>query len=81
MTRCDCCDLPVESCGKALEQRQRDEAMRERKRLMSQPGARPAGFFGRCGRCDEQYGIGAIIAPPDPGTTGWLGPCCVGTSP
>lgn len=63
--RCDCCDLPVSMCGKAVEQRQRAEAVKQRPPHGAETTAR---FDGRCAygghrisvgdklRHDEEYG-------------------------
>ena len=58
--RCDCCDLPLFSCGKALEARQRKELLSRRARLLARAEYFPAAYGGRCGRCSEP------IAPGDP---------------
>lgn len=51
--RCDCCDLPLYSCGRGAEQRQQTETAAERRRLLHQPGAIPARYPGICSRCNE----------------------------
>lgn len=61
MTRCECCDLPVESCGKALETRQRAEAKARRQRaLASDPRAFPASYDGTCA-CGDRFKAGTPI--------------------
>lgn len=72
--RCDCCELPVESCGKAAEARARKEARIARTRLLSRPGARAAMFRGSCGVCGEWYDAGAPIGPPAKPFTGSTAP-------
>ncbi len=59
--RCDCCDLPVESCGRAAEQRHRREAAAERQRALSLPGYFPALYPGMCDDCGERFGPGDLI--------------------
>lgn len=59
--RCDCCDLPVESCGKAIEDRQRAEAHAERERLLTLPGVIAADLAGRCARCHGRVEVGDPI--------------------
>lgn len=80
--RCECCDLPVASCGKAAEQLARREAMLERQRLAQLPNAMPAQYAGTCGACGEWFKVGDIIGPPRPfGLNTWVGPCCLGNAP
>ena len=71
--RCSCCDLPVSSCGKAAEQRQRAELAAERTRL------RAKGWFtslypGTCASCGEPYEARALITVERP--RGWRAECC-----
>lgn len=74
-----CCDLPVESCGKAAELLVRREAMLERQRLAQIRGAMPAQYAGTCGACGAWFAVGDIIGPPPSGALiGWAGPCCLG---
>lgn len=58
MTRCDCCDLPVESCGKAAEQRQRAEAAQDRPPHGKTVEAR---YTSRCAYCGEPMRMGSLI--------------------
>lgn len=69
--RCDCCDLPVMSCGKATDQRERAEQLQERERLTSL-GFIPAGYAGVCSACGEWFPVGALIHANRP--NGWR--CC-----
>ena len=78
MTRCVCCDLPVESCGKAVEDRQRAAAAAERDRLLALPGVFAAMFPGSCTGCGERFGAGEPIkrwSRDAPGV--YVGPCCI----
>jgi hypothetical protein len=59
--RCDCCDLPITSCGRAAELRQRAAATAEGRRLLALPGAIPARYAGLCGSCDEPFAEGDPI--------------------
>jgi hypothetical protein len=59
--RCDCCELPIASCGKAAELRQRAAEATERRRLLNQPDAIPARYAGLCGSCDEPFAEGDPI--------------------
>lgn len=59
--RCECCDLPVESCGLAAERRQIAEVNLERARLLSLPGAIAARFPSKCGSCGQRYDAGTPI--------------------
>lgn len=78
MTRCECCDLPVTSCGKAAEGRQRAEARAERERL-ARLGAFVAVWPGHCVRCGEPFQAGDLILSsglPIPTGFGYLAGCC-----
>lgn len=68
MTRCDCCDLPVASCGKAAEQRQRAEAKADRPRHGAEVVAR---FSGRCPYGNERITPGDRLVYDE--EYGW---CC-----
>jgi hypothetical protein len=59
--RCECCDLPVSSCGKAAEQRQRAEHQAERARISALPGVFMALYAGTCGGCGERYDPRTLI--------------------
>ena len=59
--RCVCCDLPVESCGKAVEARQRNEDRAERVRLVKTPGAFFAQWPSRCVGCGDLFSAGDPI--------------------
>lgn len=73
--RCDCCDLPVESCGKAAERRQAElRARRAAILLETVPGARPALFSGLCPGCGDQVRKGDPIVRRQGRWTGLL--CC-----
>lgn len=61
--RCECCDLPVYSCGKAGERKQHAEARAEVQRLTAL-GFFPAEHPGRCGHCGEWF------------KPGWVAACC-----
>lgn len=75
--RCDCCDLPVESCGKAAEARLRAEAARDRDRLL-RAGWAPAVYPGRCAVCQQGFPTGMLIrqAKPKDGRYHWTAECC-----
>lgn len=53
--RCTCCDLPVSSCGKAAEQRQRATARAERTPHGATTTAR---YEGRCRYGNERVAVG-----------------------
>ncbi len=75
VTRCVCCDLPVESCGKATETRQRAQAARDRARLLGRDGWVAANYPGVCSRCGERFTAGTPIHRDlVDGTPGWR--CC-----
>lgn len=54
LARCDCCDLPVESCGKAAEQHERRQQSAQRV-LLLHSGWVPAQWAGSCGQCGERF--------------------------
>jgi hypothetical protein len=72
MTRCDCCDLPVESCGKSLEQQQRAAARAERPPHGATTAAR---FPGRCPYGNEPIKVGDPLEYDE--EYGWVCPDCV----
>jgi len=74
--RCVCCELPVESCGKRVEQLRRREAMLERQRQAALPGAFPAAFPGWCARCGEPFGKGTVLRRAG-GVDGYVAGCCL----
>lgn len=71
--RCDCCDLPVESCGKAAEQRQRAEAQRERTMLLARTSWFEASYPGTCSSCGERFPAGEPITKHG---GGYKASCC-----
>lgn len=76
--RCECCDLPVESCGKAVEQAQRAEEKAERARLLRR-GFIEARYDGRCANCGAFLAVGSLIAHVSAlghAVEGWIGECC-----
>lgn len=74
--RCTCCDLPLISCGRVAEQRQRDELLRERARLRKTAGSVLAKFGGTCVSCEEWYPAGTVIVADDR-LDGWRSlECC-----
>lgn len=56
--RCDCCDLPLSGCGKAVEQRQRAAAKAEKPPHGAETTAR---FDGRCPYCNRRIAVGGKI--------------------
>lgn len=77
-SRCVCCDLPVESCGKSLElERARTDANVRSQRL-EEAGVVPARYNGSCNGCGEWFPKGTPIRA-DPGEDGkWIAECCLG---
>lgn len=63
--RCDCCDLPVSSCGKEAERRIAQAAAVERARLLQLPGVIPARYPGPCFTSGDWFQAGAPIRPVD----------------
>lgn len=72
---CTCCDLPLSSCGKAAEDRQR-AADRQRETALVGRGFIAAKFSGVCAGCGDHYGVGAMIRFAGPPTSGWVTECC-----
>jgi len=70
--RCDCCDLPVEYCGKEAERRLRRASAGERERLLTS-GWIAAEYEGPCARCKERVIVGDPIQRR---VEGWIGGCC-----
>lgn len=78
--RCVCCDLPLYSCGRTVEARQRAERAELRVVLLEQPGVTRAQYPGRCAICHEPVAPGDPIRPGrDEG--GWVGQLCCGEDP
>jgi hypothetical protein len=72
--RCECCDLPTSSCGKAAEQRQRAEQQAERARIRALPGVFMALYAGTCGGCGERYEQRSLIRST---SGGYRAECCL----
>lgn len=72
--RCECCDLPIESCGKAAEDKQRREQQQERRRLLAHPAWFAALYPGVCERCGERFEPGTPIRMV--AHSGWRAQCC-----
>lgn len=70
---CECCDLPPESCGKALEAAQRAEAKALRERLLQTPGSTAANWPLTCCYCGTRSGKGDPIRGS---ADGWYGLLC-----
>lgn len=60
MPRCDCCDLPVESCGKEAERRQRIERNSQLSEL-ARKGFFPSQYGGNCFSCGLPFPKGTHI--------------------
>lgn len=76
MIRCLCCDLPIESCGKQAEVRQRAERAASRAVLI-QHGWFEAQYPGKCATCSTWFAAGDLIRR-DPTQLSWQGECCAG---
>jgi len=72
--QCECCELPLVSCGKAAETKQRAEAKARRVALLRRPGWFPSDFPGACARCSEWFPVGTPIRRDQ--VKGWLAECC-----
>lgn len=73
-TRCVCCDLPIESCGREAVRRMEAEAKITRAGLLGQKGWITAQFASRCAWCGEAIKPGDPIKSDD--NDGWRGGCC-----
>jgi hypothetical protein len=71
--RCECCDLPVASCGKAAETKQRAERAAEVRSLKAW-GFHPADYPGACGHCGVPFPPGTLIRHFH--GHGWVAECC-----
>ena len=75
-TRCECCDLPVRSCGKAKETELRRQDRQYRAWLTAR-GWFPAQWPGCCERCGTEFKAGTLIRR-DPGEDGYRSADCCG---
>ena len=71
--RCECCELPVYSCGKAVEDRQRRYEQAERAALLTRLSWFAAHHCGFCVSCGEWY---ERDTPITAGAGGWRAECC-----
>lgn len=72
--RCECCDLVLTSCGKAVEALARRQAMLDRQ-AFARRGAFPSAYAGACSGCGEHFVERALILRAPDGS-GWLAECC-----
>lgn len=82
--RCDCCDLPVSSCGKAAEDAQRLQLEMWR-RYLCKIGWFRSQFGGACHKCGTDFPAGACIRSDGHARHGahskYLGECCAPALP
>jgi hypothetical protein len=76
--RCECCDLPISSCGKAAEARQRADA-RAQRRYLIRLGWFESLYPGVCDRCDVPFRPGTLIKAN--GLKTYLAECCAPERP
>lgn len=76
VARCDCCDLPVESCGRAIERRAEQEDANARWQALALYGWFRARFPGSCIDCGEPFKIGTPISY-DAERDGYRAYCCL----
>ncbi|MGH7687802.1 MAG: hypothetical protein ACREN2_13445 [Candidatus Dormibacteria bacterium] len=76
--RCECCDLPTYSCGKAKEAAQRHAQDAERRALV-RAGWIPAHYRGFCVRCGQPFNADALIRYAGNGS--WRAECCADGAP
>jgi hypothetical protein len=75
VTKCECCDLPEYSCGKAAAKRQEMEAKGRAAELVGR-GWFPAKWPGACRECGSEFDAGALIKGGPYGYRGYLADCC-----
>ena len=79
-TRCECCDLPTESCGRAAEARLALEEGARQANLLRNPPWFTATYAGHCGNCAEHFESGyPIRVSTKRGAYGrpcYIGACC-----
>lgn len=61
VSRCACCDLPVETCGREASIRAAADHRARRERALDEPGVIAAQFRGYCSTCGTTYGKGEPI--------------------
>lgn len=71
--RCECCDLPVDQCGRAADEAQRRERKALYQQALATPGVIPSKYGGVCPGCGTRYVEGAPIRR---GPDGWHGIMC-----
>ena len=71
--RCECCELPIYSCGKSKQDQQRRDEQRERAALLARPSWFAAHYRGQCSACGEWFERGTPITA---GAGGWRAECC-----
>jgi len=77
-TLCTCCELPLYSCGKALEERRRRDLKAQIERALDEPGVVPAKHMIRsCPGCRAQVPMGHPIRKS---RDGWVGALCCGVA-
>lgn len=74
--RCECCDLPVVSCGKAAEARARVERKQEERRLEKR-GAFRSQYTGLCASCRTPFPAGTFIRMNADDGLLYDGECCL----
>jgi len=77
---CECCDLPVSSCGKAAEDRQRAQDRRHRTWLVGQ-GWFASSYPGSCDNCGTPFKAGKLIHANGRGGMRWRSECCAPDMP
>jgi hypothetical protein len=76
--RCTCCELPVSSCGKAAESRQRQQDQAHQRYLIKNGWFRSQ-YPGACDRCQEPFRPGTLIHAN--GLKSYLAICCAPEMP
>lgn len=79
---CECCDLPIESCGRAAEAKQRAE-LQEWRRWLVRHGWFRSNYPRVCHRCETGFKAGSVIRSDGFTSRGgvYVGECCAPEMP
>ena len=69
--RCNCCDLPVDWCGKKAETRHLALESAELLELRKEPGVIESRWTTRCPVCDDRIRPGQLIRPSKSMVLSW----------
>ena len=79
---CECCDLPLSSCGKAVEAKQLTE-LKKWRRWLIRHGWFTSNFPGQCNRCEVWFRAGTVIRSDGFSAKGgiYVAECCAPPMP